>query len=328
MYNVIISHPVLDEGMKLFDGRAKVYVANSADPKAYYAQLADAEAVILRLATFDREAFAHAPKLRVIGRVGVGYDSVDIEAANEYGVPVVITPGANSLSVAEHAVALTFALAKNIVEGHVETLKGNFSAVRNQGKAFELGGKTVGFVGYGAIGRLAAQMFSSIGMKVLVYDPYVKQEAIEAQGYGYAASLQELLPQADVVTIHVPLTKETAGMIDREALRSMRPTALLINCARGGIVDEHALAWALNNDVIAGAGLDVTEHEPPLPEDEILSAKNLILSPHIAAQTREASFKMAQMCIEGCFDVLEGKKIRNVANSQAYNHARWKDIKE
>ena len=117
-------------------------------------------------------------------------------------------------------------------------------------------------------------------------------------------------------------------MIDREALRSMRPTALLINCARGGIVDEHALAWALNNDVIAGAGLDVTEHEPPLPEDEILSAKNLILSPHIAAQTREASFKMAQMCIEGCFDVLEGKKIRNVANPQAYNHARWKDIKE
>lgn len=324
MYNVIISHRVLDEGMKLFDGRANVYVANSADPTAYYEQLADAEAVILRLATFDRAAFEHAPKLRVIGRVGVGYDSVDIEAANEYGVPVVITPGANSLSVAEHAVGLVFALAKNMVEGHVETLKGNFSTVRNQGKAFELAGKTVGFVGYGAIGRIAANIFSGIGMNVMVYDPYVKKEDIEAQGYAYAEKLYDLLPVVDVVTIHVPLTKETAGMIGKDALMAMKRSAILINCARGGIVDEKALTWALNNDIIAGAGLDVTEHEPPLPDDEILTAKNLVISPHIAAQTKEASFNMAQMCIEGCFDVLDGKKIRNVANPKAYEHERWK----
>lgn len=323
MHQVILSHRVLDEGMRLFDGKANVYVADSADPEAYYDQLAEAEAVILRLAKFDRAAFAHAPKLRVIGRVGVGYDSVDIEAANEYGVPVVITPGANSRSVAEHAVALAFALSKNIVEGHNETLNGHFSSVRNQGKAFELAGKTVGFVGYGAIGRIAANIFSGIGMQVMVYDPYVKAEAIEAQGYRYVKTLDELLPHADVVTIHVPLTKETAGMIGRDALQAMKPSAVLINCARGGIVDENALTWALNHDIIAGAGLDVTEHEPPRADDVILTAKNLILSPHIAAQTKEASFNMAKMCIESCFDVLEGKKVSNVANPAAFNHPRW-----
>lgn len=273
MYNIIMSHRVLDKGMQLLEGKANVYVANSADPEAYYEQLADAEAVILRLAKFDRAAFEHAPKLRVIGRVGVGYDSVDVEAANEYGVPVVITPGANSLSVAENAVALTFALAKDLVAGHMETMAGNFSTVRNKGRAFELAGKTVGFVGYGAIGRLAANIFSGIDMKVMVYDPYVKRENIEAQGYQYAEKLYDLLPAVDLVTVHVPLTKETVGMIDRKAMEAMRDSTLLINCARGGIIHEEDLVWALENDVIAGAGLDVTEHEPPLPGDKILTCK-------------------------------------------------------
>lgn len=323
MHKVILSHRVLDEGMRLFEGRADVYVANSADPEAYYDQLEEAEAVILRLAKFDRAAFEHAPNLRVIGRTGVGYDSVDIEAANEYGVPVVITPGANSRSVAEHAVALAFALSKNIVAGHNEMLNGHFSSVRNQGKVFELAGKTVGFVGYGAIGRIAAKIFSDIGMQIMVYDPYVKQETIEELGYRYVKTLDALLPEADVVTVHVPLTSETAGMIGREELTSMKSSAVLINCARGGIVDETALTWALNHDIIAGAGLDVTEHEPPRAEDPILTAKNLILSPHIAAQTREASFHMAKMCIESCFDVLDGKKVSNVANPEAYSHPRW-----
>ena len=323
MYKIIMSHRVLDKGMALFDGRAQVYVADSADPKAYYEQLKDADAVILRLATFDREAFEHAPKLKVIGRVGVGYDSVDIDAANEYGVPVVITPGANSLSVAEHAVGLAFALAKDIVDGHNETVKGNFTQERNKGKAFELRGKTVGFVGYGAIGKLAAGIFSRIGLSVMVYDPYVKPESIEAQGYKYAATLDELLPECDIVSIHVPLTKETAGMIDRAALEKMKDTAVLINCARGGIVNEADLVWALENDVIAGAGLDVTEHEPPLPEDPILRCKNVVISPHIAAQTKEASYNMAVMCIEGVLSVLEGEKVKNVANPKAYEHPRW-----
>lgn len=323
MYNIIMSHRVLDKGMQLLEGKANVYVANSADPEAYYEQLADAEAVILRLAKFDRAAFEHAPKLRVIGRVGVGYDSVDVEAANEYGVPVVITPGANSLSVAENAVALTFALAKDLVAGHMETMAGNFSTVRNKGRAFELADKTVGFVGYGAIGRLAANIFSGIDMKVMVYDPYVKRENIEAQGYQYAEKLYDLLPAVDLVTVHVPLTKETVGMIDRKAMEAMRDSTLLINCARGGIIHEEDLVWALENDVIAGAGLDVTEHEPPLPGDKILTCKNVIISPHIAAQTKEASYNMAKMCIEGCLRVLDGEKIRNVANPKAYDHSRW-----
>ena len=323
MYKIIMSHKVLEKGMALFDGKAEVYVANSADPRAYYEQLKDADAVILRLADFDRAAFEHAPKLKVIGRVGVGYDSVDIEAANEYGVPVVITPGANSLSVAEHAVALTFALAKDLVDGHNETIKGNFAQVRTRGKAFELTGKTVGFVGYGAIGKLAAGIFSRIGMNVVVYDPYVKRESIEEQGYSYAADLFELLPKADVISVHVPLTKETAGMMDRKAFEAMKDSAILINCARGGVVKESDLVWALEHDVIAGAGLDVTEHEPPLPDDAILHCKNVILSPHIAAQTREASYNMAKMCIEGVLSVLRGERIKNVANPRAYEHARW-----
>lgn len=320
----VMTQAVCPEGMELLKGRAEIYVANNGDPNNYPEAMADADAIIVRIAKMDRKAIENAPKLKVIGRTGVGYDSVDIQAATERGIPVVITPGANTRSVAEHTVALMFALSKNLVEGHNETLGGSFKTIRDAKKAFELYGKKLGLIGLGAIGRNVASLCRAIGMEVHAFDPYMDKAAVEAQGCIYHASLDSLLPVCDFVSIHVPLVSETRDMLGREQLASMKKTAMLVNCARGGIVQEDALIDALNNGVISGAGVDVFEHEPPTADDPLFTCKNLIVSPHSAAQTREAVVNMAEMCINGCLEILSGERCKHVANPKAYEHPNWR----
>ena len=306
----------------MLDGVADVYVADDRDPNHYLDQMQDADALIVRIATCDGHAIENSPNLKVIGRTGVGYDSVDVATATKRGIPVVITPGANNRSVAEHAVAMMFALSKNLVEGQNEMCAGNWE-IRGAGKAFELEGKTVGVIGMGAIGRETAKICQGCGMKVAGYDPFMSREKIEALGADYYEDYRQLLRQADVVTIHVPLTEQTRNMIAKEELAEMKPTALLINCSRGGIVDEEALVDALKRGVIAGAGTDVYCNEPPKPSDPLLNCPNLIVSPHSAAQTREAVIKMARMCVEGCLAVCRGEKWPYVADPKVYDHPKW-----
>lgn len=323
----VMTQAVCPEGMELLDGVAQVYVADNQDPNNYLDQMADADALIVRIAKCDGHAIENSPNLKVIGRTGVGYDTVDVKKATQLGIPVVITPGANNRSVAEHAVAMMFALSKNLVEAQNEMCAGNWE-IRSAKKAFELEGKTVGVIGMGAIGRETAKICQGCGMKVAGYDPFMSQEKIEALGAEYYADYQQLLKTADIITIHVPLTDETRNMIAKEQLASMKKTALIINCSRGGIINEADLVQALKDGVIAGAGTDVYCNEPPKADDPLLNCPNLIVSPHSAAQTREAVIKMAQMCVKGCLAVCRGEKWPYVADKAVYDHPRWAQAKD
>ena len=323
----VMTQAVCPEGMELLDGVAQVYVADNQDPNNYLDQMADADALIVRIAKCDGHAIENSPNLKVIGRTGVGYDTVDVKKATQLGIPVVITPGANNRSVAEHAVAMMFALSKNLVEAQNEMCAGNWE-IRGAKKAFELEGKTVGVIGMGAIGRETAKICQGCGMKVAGYDPFMSQEKIEALGAEYYADYQQLLKTADIITIYVPLTDETRNMIAKEQLASMKKTALIINCSRGGIINEADLVQALKDGVIAGAGTDVYCNEPPKADDPLLNCPNLIVSPHSAAQTREAVIKMAQMCVKGCLAVCRGEKWPYVADKAVYDHPRWAQAKD
>lgn len=320
----VMTQAVCPEGLQMLDGVADVYVADNQDPNNYLDEMKDADALIVRIAKCDGHAIENSPNLKVIGRTGVGYDSVDVKTATAHGIPVVITPGANNRSVAEHAVAMMFALSKNLVEAQQEMCKGNWE-IRGAKKAFELEGKTIGILGLGAIGRETAKICEGCGMKVAAYDPFLSKEQVEGYGAVYYENYEDLLKVSDVVSIHVPLTDETKNMISKKQLTEMKKTALIINCSRGGIINETDLVEALKAGEIAGAGTDVFCSEPPKTDDPLLNCPNLIVSPHSAAQTREAVIKMAQMCVKGCLALAEGKKWPFVADKSVYDHEKWKD---
>ena len=324
----VMTQAICPEGMerlkKETDGNVEIYVADHQDPNYYLDEMKEADALIVRIAKCDSNVMENSPNLKVLGRTGVGYDSVDVKKATELGIPVVITPGANNRSVAEHAVAMMFALAKNLYEGQTEMAKGNWE-IRGAKKAFELEGKTVGVIGLGAIGRETAKICQGIGMKIAGCDPFMEREDVEALGISYYEDYRELIQNVDIVTVHVPLTEETKDMIGAEELASMKETALVINCSRGGIVNEEALCQALRDGEIAGAGTDVFCKEPPKPDDPLLHTPNLIVSPHAAAQTREAVIKMAAMCVDGCLAVCRGEKWPYVADKAVYDHPKWAD---
>lgn len=318
----VMTQAVCAEGLALLETIADVFVANDPDPNHYLPQMRDADALIVRIGKCDAQAMEQSPSLKVIGRTGVGYDTVDVEAATKLGIPVVITPGANNRSVAEHAVAFMFALSKNLYEAQTETSRGNWK-IRDAKKAFELLGKRVGVLGLGAIGRETAAICRAVGMEVAGYDPFLSRAQIEALGVTCYEDYRTLLAACDVVSIHVPLNDDTKDMIGGAELAQMKPTALLINCSRGGIVNEEALCDALSRGDLAGAALDVFCEEPPPCESRLLHTPNLLYSPHSAAQTREAVIHMATMCVNGCLAVLRGEQWPLVANPEVYQHPRW-----
>lgn len=323
----VMTEAVAPEGMALLDQNETIYVAHDANPANYKEEMKDADALIVRAAPakiVSREVMEAAGSLKVIGRTGVGYDSVDVEAATALGIPVVITPGANNRAVAEHSLALMLALSKNLVEAQVEASKGNW-AIRDAHKQFELYGKKAGIIGLGRIGKDTASLCQGIGMSVAAYDPFLNREQVEALGYEYFSDYEELLKVCDVISIHVPLTEQTENMIGAKQFDLMKDTAIIINCSRGGIINEPDLIQALNEGKIAGAGLDVFVGEEIHPGNPLLDAKNLIFSPHSAAQTREAVINMATMCVNGCKAVCEGKKWKFVANPKVYDHEKWKN---
>lgn len=323
MKKVVISHRLHDDGMAVLEkANVKVAITNNGEPKAMLPELLDAEGLIIRIGSIDRETMLAAKNLKVIGRPGVGVDDVDVEAATELGIPVVIAPGANTRSVAEHAFAFMFAAAKDMIRSDKELRKGNFN-IRSSYKAFELYGKTLGLVGYGNIGSILAKMSASIGMKVVVYDPFVKPEVIEKEGYQHETDLNTVLKIADVISLHVPLTPKTKHLIGAAEIAVMKSNAILINCSRGGIIDEIALAKALENNQIHTAATDVFSNEPVTADEPLFQYDNIIVSPHMAGQTREAASGVATMAAEGVIAVMNGERWPKVCNPKAYEHPRW-----
>lgn len=327
---VTMTEAICREGMALLEGKAEIFVAHDAHPRNYLDQLKDTDALIVRVAdkgAVDRATIESSDSLKVIGRTGIGYDSVDVEAATRLGIPVVITPGANNRSVAEHVVALMLALSKNLVEGDAELRKGNWK-IRDAGKAFEVGNKTCLLIGLGTIGRIVARLCLGLDMKVIAYDTFLPKEQMAELGVEKFDDKFEALRAADVVVVQMPLIEGvTTNTIAKAELDAMKPTAVLINCSRGEIVNEPDLCEALKTGSIAGAGLDVLWNEPAHMDDEILNCPNVIVSPHSAAQTREAVIKMAAACVEGCLAVCRGEKWPYVADPKVYEHPRWNSPK-
>jgi D-3-phosphoglycerate dehydrogenase len=324
MTKVVITQRLHEDGMALLEKEGvEAAIAGTGNPKEYAPLLKDAQGLIIRIGSIDRAAMQGAPGLRVIGRPGVGVDDVDVAAATELGIPVVVVPGANTRSVAEHGLMLLFALAKDMPRSDRETRKGNFN-IRNSFKAIELKSRTLGLIGCGAIGSEFARMASAIGMGVLVYDPFVAAENIAAQGWRHTADLNEVFSTADAVSLHVPLTDETRNLVGGREIGLMKPTAILINCARGGIVDETALYAALKENRIHGAGFDVLAKEPFDADNPLMTLNNFIVTPHMAGQTREAASGVATGAVRGVLAVIAGEKWPKVANPGVYEHPRWK----
>lgn len=319
----VMTQAICEEGLSKLKEKADYYIADNTDPNEYLDEMQNADALIVRIAKCDKNVIENSPNLKVIGRTGVGYDSVDVEAATKAGIPVVITPGANNRSVAEHTVGMMFTIAKNFVEAQEELKKGNWN-IRDTKKAFELLDKKVGFIGLGAIGKEVQKICKAIGMKTAGYDPFMSKKEMESFGCTYFEDYHTMIKNCDFVSIHVPLLDSTRNMIGKKELESMLPTSVLINCSRGGIVNESALIEALNNRIIAAAGMDVFEEEPPSADNPLLHTKNLLISPHSAAQTKEAVINMALMCVEGCLAVLNGQQWPYVADKKVYEHAKWK----
>ena len=278
--------------------------------------LASANAVLVRSATkMDAEAIAAAPNLKIIARAGVGLDNVDVPAATAAGVLVVNAPTSNIVSAAELAVSLLLAVARNVVPANLALKNGQWK--RSQFGGVELQGKTVGIIGMGKIGMLVAQRLAGFDMKFVAYDPYVTT-APSGGPEIKMVSLDELLVASDFVTIHIPKTQETAGLIDSAALAKMKSTAFVINAARGGVLDEDALFDALKSGTIAGAGLDVYATEP-CTDSPLFALDNVVATPHLGASTEEAQEKAGVAVAESVVAAFAGNVVPGAVNSDSIN---------
>ncbi len=284
---------------------------DGTDRSALLSALADAEAVLVRSATkVDAEAIAAAPKLRVIARAGVGLDNVDIKAATTAGVMVVNAPTSNIISAAELTVGHILSLARHIPAAHSALAQGQWK--RSKYTGVEVYEKTVGIIGLGRIGALITARLQSFGTKVIAYDPYVTSARAQQLGV-QLVTLDELLAESDFITIHMPKTAETTGMISDDQFALMKPTAFIVNVARGGLIDEDALYRALTTGTIAGAGLDVFVTEPPT-ESPLLSLPNVIVTPHLGASTDEAQEKAGVSVAKSVRLALSGELVPDAVN--------------
>ena len=284
---------------------------DGTDRPALLSALADASAILIRSATqVDAEAIAAAPKLKVVARAGVGLDNVDIKAATEAGVMVVNAPTSNIISAAELTIGHLLSIARHIPAANASLAAGEWKRSKYTGA--ELYEKTVGIIGLGRIGALITTRLQAFGMNVVAYDPYVTASRAQQMGV-QLLSLDELLEQSDFITIHMPKTPETTGMIGAAQLKKMKKTAYIVNVARGGLIDEDALADALTKNVIAGAGLDVFVNEPPTGS-KLLGLPNIVVTPHLGASTDEAQEKAGVSVARSVRLALGGELVPDAVN--------------
>lgn len=319
---LLITESMAPAGWALFNERGDVEAVkfpnmiSAPDFEAFLQQHAPVNAVALGATRFGEKELEAAREMLVVARIGVGFDAVDVPALTARKIPLMVAGSANSPSVAEQAMFMMMALAKRGAELHAMVKDGQWSK-RLASVPFDLYGKTVLVVGFGRIGTRSAKRCQAMEMNVLVYDPYVSASDIKAAGCEPVADLDAALPRADFVTIHCPKTPETVGMFNAARLQRMKPTAYLVNTARGGIVDEPALHAALTTAKLAGAGLDVFEQEPPPQDNPLLKLPSVIIAPHMAGVTRESLDRMGLQTARNILSTLDGKPIReNVINKE------------
>jgi D-3-phosphoglycerate dehydrogenase len=314
MIKILISDALSEEGVKILSAVKdfQVDVKTDLKPEALKEIIKDYDALIVRSATkVNKDIIGSAAKLKVIGRAGVGLDNVDLSAATQKGIIVMNTPGGNTISTAEHTMSMILSLSRNIPQANASTKKGEWK--RSKFMGVELYGKILGIVGLGRIGKEVAKRAASFGMKILAYDPFLSREVAEPLGIE-VVELKELFERSDYITVHTPLTEETRHMISGAQFASMKKGVRVVNCARGGIIDEKALAEAVKEGKVAGAAIDVFETEPVPADSELLKLDNIVTTCHLGASTEEAQVNVAIEVAECVRDYLTGRGIRNAAN--------------
>jgi D-3-phosphoglycerate dehydrogenase len=305
---IIVAGPLPPAALALFDARDDIVYESITDvsEENLLEKLKDAAGVTVRTAKITSRVIEQSASLQIVSRYGVGYDNVDVSALNKRGIPLTVVGTANSVAVAEAALYMMLELAKKGREHDQAVRKSNWD-YRLELNAIEMWQKKLLIIGFGRIGTRTAERCRAFGMEVLITDPYIDDETISAAGYTPVADFRVVLPDMDYVSLHLPLSPESEDLIDKAELESMKSSAILINTARGGIVNETALHEALKNGQIRGAGLDVFDLEPPRTDDALFSLDNVVFSPHIAGVTKEAALRMGIVCVQNILDALDGK---------------------
>ena len=321
--NILIAEPLSPAGIELLQSQ-KGWNTIVSNPKEYARHLADADALVVRSAVqVTADVLAKAPKLRVIGRAGVGIDNVDLNAATAAGVLVMNTPGGNAASVAEHALALMLAMARHIPQANASTRAGKWEKKKFLGS--ELRGKTLGIVGLGSIGREVVKRARAFEMRILARDPYVTSQIAQDLGVELV-SLDELYAGSDYITLHVSLTPETDRMLSREAFAKMKSGVRIVNCARGELVDEEALREAIESGKVAGASLDVFATEPPSAGYPLFTLDTVVATPHIGGSTEEAQEIVGVRIAEQIVEYLKHGVAINAVNMPALSPEQYRAL--
>ena len=310
---VLVSDNLGEDGIRMFEEAPgiDVDVNTGLDADGLKAIIADYDALVIRSATkVTADLLQAATRLKVVGRAGIGLDNVDIPAATQQGVVVMNTPTGNVVTTAEHAIAMMLALTRNIPTGTATLRDGRWEKKKLQGR--ELFNKVLGIIGYGKIGAIVADRARGLKMNVIIHDPFVTPEQIEKAGYE-SVDLDTLYERADYITVHVPKLKNTIGMINKAAFEKMKPGVMVINCARGGIVNETDLFDALESGIVSGAALDVFETEPP-GKSPLVVHEHVICTPHLGASTREAQTNVAVAVARQIIDFLTAGTVVNAVN--------------
>jgi D-3-phosphoglycerate dehydrogenase len=276
-------------------------------------KIKDYDAIMVRSQTKVTDKIINNSHLKIIGRAGVGVDNIDVAAATEKGIVVVNSPDGNTVAAAEHTLAMMMALSRHIPAACESARQGKWEKTKFKGN--ELFGKTLGIIGFGKIGHHVAHVALALGMKVVVSDPFAAREVVEKAGCEYIGTLDELWGVCDYITVHTPKTKDTIHMINKDTIGKMKKGVKLINCARGGIIDEEALKAAIENGQVGGAAIDVFENEPEIQNSPLVSVDgNIVLTPHLGASTSEAQIKVAVDVAHQIKDVLTGGKPTSPVN--------------
>ena len=319
---ITVPDPIHPDGIARLREHFQVEEFSDRTPEARLLSLTHAEAVIVRNMPIGADLMSSCPRLKIISKHGAGVDNIDLRAASERGILVTNVSGGNAAAVAEGAVALMLATLRRVPNVHQLVASGNYSA-RWGLRYGQLTNRSLGLVGIGKIGTCVAAICSrGFGMRILAYDPALSHAEVASRGAEKIEDLDTLLAAADVVSLHLPLTRDTVQIIGRAQLRRMKSSAILVNTARGALIDETALSEALAAGDISGAGLDVLEVEPPALDNPILSAPNVVLSPHTAGSTEEADRYLALAAAENAIAVILGRRPKDLLNPETWSKRR------
>ena len=314
MFKVWSERQILQDCLPLLKGVAEPIGPGSATPDDMLAVFSEADCILAGGLKYDGPLMDRCPGLLVISRTGIGYENIDLQAASERGIAVTYTPDGPTISTAEHAVALLFAVAKDLKKAAHGLLHDRRPDYYGRHSALELFESRIGLVGLGRIGSRVAGILAAAGARVAAYDPFIDTDRAREQGVEPVASLKELLGQSDIVSLHLPLTPQTRHLIDAETLAQMKPGSILVNVSRGGLVNEAALLEALESGHLRGAGLDVTDPEPAAADNPLLHRTDVFVTPHVGSASYTGKRRILSDAIENLRLVLGQRKPKNMLN--------------